>query len=167
GRQVVTEPVATVVGGPERAARRIEGQADGVAQAPGEDSLAAALGVVVDDDRGTALVALLADVAARADRHDHATVPEEEHGAGAVAAFGRDVADHAAPRIGDSVRVAVAQLDDPARNAGVQRAVVPDHRVHRRQPGRELDTDVADAVAAGIGERDDAVLAALGDVETA
>ena len=70
GHQVVAQPVALVDRGPELAGLGMDRQADGVADARGEDPLVLAVGVE-GQDVGTPLFALVvADVRPRADRNE-------------------------------------------------------------------------------------------------
>src|SRR5204863_6121665 len=68
GNELVAEAVALVDDGPERAARRLPGHPDRIAQSRGEDSLTAAIGIHLQDGRAARILAGV-DVRRGADTH--------------------------------------------------------------------------------------------------
>src|SRR5438034_10825959 len=97
GREVIAQIVAIVVATPQLARRRIERHADGVAQTPGEDTTARAVGIELRH-RGAHRVALVAEITGRPDRQVQLAVGSKQNRA-------RGVPDarpggHARPRCG-------------------------------------------------------------------
>lgn len=118
--QVVAEPVPLVDGGPELAGIRVDVDADGVADAPGIQSLAAAVRVELEDVGAALFCRVVGDVGVRADGDEHPLAVFREHDiSGPVAASPE------APAAGDIG-------DDHLRAAGCLRIPGPVPEAHDR-----------------------------------
>ncbi len=110
-REVVSQEISAVVGGPHLAGLRVPGEAHRVAQAAGEEALAGSRGAIIGNDGSPPPILLLADIAAGTDGYEHSFVRQEEDSAGVVSA-GRVVVDECLALLGLAVLVLVLQSND-------------------------------------------------------
>ena len=165
-REVVAEQVAAVVARPELAAAGRKGQADTVAQPPGEERRPTAGGGNFQDGRA-ARILLDAGVATRTGRNVKISVASHDHAAGPVPLAGGQIGgDHLDP-VGAQIPVPVGKSQ--------QAAVLGDHQVGAGETetvgtvetGGEVDPTVGYPVVVAIGKHGDFPHPGQGDVEIA
>jgi hypothetical protein len=150
GREVISEQIAAVVGGEERARARLPVEAHAVAQSRGVQLLLAAIRSVAHD-RGAPRVVLLAHVAARPDRHVHPAIRAEAHGAGPVVAAARQSGHHALERAVDAAgRGIEANAPDRVGLRDVEPVLVQVHAVGTRESFQQQGPAIGDPVCVEV-----------------
>ena len=182
GRREAALLVVAVVVRPQLVGHRMQGHADGVAHAGGEDAPPRAVGVELQDLAALGAVRhllgrvahdlqaglLAAQVAARTHGDVELLVDlVEDDRARVVPALPRDVADDDLPFLVDEVAVVVAGPLDAVLVAHVQIALVEGQAVSLDEAPEGDDLLVGDAVAVAVGQGDDLAAAHVAHVEHA